>query len=69
MFETVGDGSPISPVFDCPEKLANYLANNPWGACNSSYDDWLAMIRKGWCPSAGSINGKFMSGVEFVAQA
>ena len=69
MWETVSDGSPISPVFKTPEELARYMADNPWGASRGeTYEQWLAMIKEGWAPSMVIAGGKFMSGVEFVSE-
>ena len=68
MWETVSEGSPISPVFATPEELAHYLAGRPWGAdYGSSYDSWLRMILSdGWAPSFGIAGGALKSGVELV---
>lgn len=55
MWETTSEGSPISPVFDTPEKLAQWLADNgasSFGRDTATYEQWLGMIRRGWAPSA-----------------
>ncbi len=45
IWETVSEGSPISPVFATPEELAGYMAGRRWGADKgSSYESWLAFI-------------------------
>lgn len=47
MYETVTEGTPISPVLDCPETLARWLAYNRaslWGNIKASYEDWLEII-------------------------
>lgn len=53
IWETVSEGSPISPVFPSPELLATYMTNRKWGADHgSSYATWLAFINgPGWAPS------------------
>jgi len=47
MWETTSEGSPISPVFDSPEKLATWLADtgaSAFGSDTAGYDEWLHMI-------------------------
>lgn len=68
MWETVSEGSPISPVCKTPEELARYMADNPWGATHGNYHQWLAMIKAGWDPSMVVQDGKVMSGVEAVSE-
>ena len=53
MWETTSEGSPISPVFDTPETLARWLADNEassFGSETATYDQWLSMITDGWAP-------------------
>ena len=70
MWETVSEGSPISPVFETPETLAHWLAEtgaSSFGNQGATYDQWLSMIKVGWAPSAVGIPGKgLQSGVEAV---
>lgn len=53
IWETVSEGSPISPVFATPEELARHMAGKQWGADKgSSYETWLRFINgPGWAPS------------------
>ena len=53
IWETVSEGSPISPVFATPEELAQHMAGKPWGADRgSSYEMWLRFINgPGWALS------------------
>lgn len=53
IWETVSEGSPISPVLATPEALAQHMAGRKWGADQgSSYESWLAFINgPGWAPS------------------
>jgi hypothetical protein len=46
MWETVTEGSPISPVFDTPEKLANWCAKHAtiYGRNKTTAQRWYAMI-------------------------
>lgn len=71
MWETTSEGSPISPVFATPEKLARYLADtnaSSFGDMGASYDQWLSMIKAGWAPSAmASAETGLVSGVAAVA--
>lgn len=61
MWETVSEGSPISPVFATPEKLAQWLADtgaSTFGSMTAPYDVWLKMIvGSGWAPSAVALPG------------
>ncbi len=45
MYECTTEGTPISPVFATPEKLARWLAENAeaWGD-GGTYEEWLSMI-------------------------
>lgn len=68
IWETVSEGSPISPVFATPEELARYMAGRKWGADEgTSYETWLKFINgPGWAPS-GISNGKdFKTGVQAI---
>lgn len=70
MWETVSEGSPISPVFATPEELAHWLADSKASACGdmtATYEQWLATIHDGSAPSMAFVDGKIMSGVEFSA--
>lgn len=53
IWETVSEGSPISPVFATPEELAQHMAGRVWGADRgTSYETWLNFITSvGWAPS------------------
>lgn len=68
-WETVSEGSPISPVFKTPEELATYLVDNPWGGATSDckFEDWMKFIvGDGWAPSMIVENGVFKSGVKGI---
>ncbi len=71
MWETTSEGSPISPVFETPEKLARWLeANNAsaFGDATASYGTWIKMITgPGWAMSAVMDSNGFRSGVEAIA--
>jgi hypothetical protein len=68
MWETVSEGSPISPVFATPEELARWLADtgaSAFGDMTATYEQWLATCKKGWAPSAVlSADKGLRSGVE-----
>lgn len=52
MWETVSEGSPVSPVFATPEELARWLTENPRGVtADATYEQWLGMIHQGWAVS------------------
>lgn len=69
IFETVSEGSPISPPFSSPEDLARHMATTAWGADKGTpYATWLAFIRgSGWAPSMIMDAAGLRSGVEAVA--
>lgn len=66
MWETTSEGSPMSPTFDTPDELAQWLADNHASACGNqtaSYDEWLRMINVGWCPTMVGNRDGIRSGV------
>ena len=75
MYETTSEGSPISPVMETAEELARWLADNnasTFADMTATYEQWLAMIQRGWAPSAvmavGESGGRMLSGVEATAE-
>jgi hypothetical protein len=60
MWETVSEGSPISPVFDTPTKLAAWLVRHEGG----SFASWMSTIENGYAPSMVMMGGKLQTGVE-----
>lgn len=66
IWETVSEGSPISPVFSTPEELAKYMDGRKWGADKgTSYETWLAFINNhDWAPSLVVQNGTVINGVD-----
>lgn len=71
IWETVSEGSPISPVFATPEALASHMAGTRWGADRgTSYETWLKFITgPGWAPSAVMTAGVVVAGVTAVGAA
>lgn len=66
LWQTVSEGSPITPVFSNAEQLARYLAA-------SEYSDGLDMVGwmrfiegPGWCPSGAFIDGQALTGPELA---
>ena len=72
LWETVSEGSPISPVFATPEELADWLFSSPdykWRRNDegTTRDQWLKFIcGPGWAPSLIGIGNKIMPGVQAV---
>jgi len=67
MWETTSEGSPMSPIFDTPEDLAQWLADSgasAFGGMTATYDQWLATIKRGWAMSAFTDETGLHSGVE-----
>lgn len=71
MWETVSEGSPISPVFETPERLAAWLAETQASACGhetATYEQWLKMIvGPGWAWSMVHDGKGLRSGVAAVS--
>lgn len=70
IWETVSEGSPVSPVFATPEELADWMvANDDSITRDATRTQWLAFIRgPGWAPSlALDPEHGVRSGVEALA--
>jgi len=87
VYETVSEGTPVSPSFETGEELVEYLVKHGdfWDqsrredqSLNPSRfdmpcDPWSRkaaesfVFGSGWAPSGIIINGKYMSGVEGIA--
>jgi hypothetical protein len=68
LWETVSEGSPVTPVFVTPEELADWLvANDTSVTKGTTREQWLKFINcPGWSPSmVGDANG-FRPGVQAV---
>lgn len=66
IWETVSEGSPISPAFLDPQILAEWMANSkPWGAAQPmSAERWLEwIVGPGWAPSGMMTNEGYQDGV------
>lgn len=55
LWETVSEGSPISPVFKTPEELAHWLVESPdykWKSNDrgTTFDQWMAFLKVGYAP-------------------
>jgi hypothetical protein len=66
LWETVSEGSPISPVFMTPSGLARWLVENPVGTDEgTTYKQWMDFIEgPGWAPSMVMSNGQVKTGVQ-----
>lgn len=65
IWETVSEGSPVSPVFATPEELARWMvANDDSVTKDTTYDQWVAWIRGPGCaPSMVVCDGIVEDGV------
>jgi len=48
MYEDTSEGTPISPIFETPEELARWLADNGtsfFGGQRTSYEHWLGIVK------------------------
>lgn len=67
LWETVSEGSPISPVFASSEELAAWMSDPERGRNWVPQDVAAKFIADGWAPSfVGSPRTGLVSGVEFV---
>lgn len=65
MYETVSEGTPISPAFATPEQLARWLADNnasSFGSQGASYEGWLRVAKGGYAPSMVLTPGRGLQG-------
>jgi hypothetical protein len=66
MYMTVSPGTPISPVCETPEDLARWLVDNgasAFGDDTATYEQWLAVARGGYAPTAVEDESGIKSGV------
>lgn len=71
MYENTSEGTPISPAFETPEDLARWLTDNEasaFGNSTATYEQWLAVAKGGWAPSAVVQNGEFKPGVAILTE-
>ena len=74
LWETVSEGSPISPVCASAEALASWMASPEytWGVAKNSrlsYEAALAFVQAGWAPTLISTpETGLVTGVEYVGQ-
>ena len=69
IWETVSEGSPVSPAFEKPEDLANWMVLFDTSVTKkTSYEQWLKFIvNEQSVPSMIITGGKMMSGVEAIS--
>ena len=67
VWETVSEGSPLTPVFATPGELADWCVANLDKRDGGTRDQWMRFIDAGWCPSAVVVDGVFTSGVGVFA--
>ncbi len=51
MYEDTTEGTPLSPAFETPEKLAKWLAESntsSFGCSTATYEQWLSICKGGW---------------------
>src|ERR1700677_1027529 len=54
IWETVSEGSPVSPVFATPEELARWMTvpgNDTSVSKGTTYEQWMGFLKVGWAPS------------------
>jgi hypothetical protein len=68
MYETVSDGTPLSPVFATKDELAAWLASPEAGDEQRSPAVAARFVEEGWAPTFASSGGQFMSGVDWIGR-
>lgn len=65
LFQTVSEGTPLSPAFSTKEQLGEWLKNNPdyWGT-KWSENQIKGLLEKNWLPSGIMTGGKFYKSEE-----
>lgn len=69
IWETVSEGSPISPVFATPEELAQWMivpGHDTSVTKGTTYEQWMGFLKVGWAPSGYSDSNGFQDGVRAV---
>jgi hypothetical protein len=68
IWETVSEGSPISPPCESPESLAEWMEANGTGVdMGTTAEQWLKFINgPGWALSCVMIDGVFQTGVQAI---
>lgn len=72
MYEDTSEGTPISPVMESPESLAQWLVDNKasaFGGMTATYEQWLRVCRGAYAPSAVMDQNGIRSGVEAMGDA
>jgi hypothetical protein len=72
MYETTSEGTPISPAFKTPDRLARWLTDNrasAFGDTTATYEQWLRVCNGGYACSAVAIDGVMQSGVAALTDA
>lgn len=67
MYESVTEGTPISPAFETPEELAHWLTDNgadAYAGRTATYQGWLRVAKGGYAPSMVVVDGVMTSGVD-----
>lgn len=73
LWETVSEGSPVSPVFASAEELATWMSDPDTDTDEfsraSSYEAALKFVKSGWAPSFIGTGGVLVSGVEAAGKS
>jgi hypothetical protein len=69
VWETVSEGSPITPVFPTPEALVDHLCayGDGWSQKPPSRQAAEAFVKSGWVPSMVMVDGRCLSGIDAAA--
>lgn len=59
VWETVSEGSPVSPVFPTAEELATWITQDR----GCTYETAMGFVSAGWAPSMFGFNGHIVDGV------
>jgi len=68
IWETVSEGSPITPVFATAGELAEWCVTNKPRGTSMSYEAWRRFIDEGWAPSMVMTAGVVVEGAVAVGE-
>lgn len=68
IWETVSEGSPVSPVFEKPEDLANWMVKNDTSVTkNTTFEQWVKFIKEvKWAMSFVGNDNSLKAGTETI---
>jgi hypothetical protein len=68
MYETVSEGTPVTPPFETKEELVNYLTQNGtfWDSTCWKKENAESFVNSGWAPSGIVTNGRVYTAIDMA---